>query len=251
MDKLTLKTMINQLIELDDYDIAKAVITLKESKYADALDAQLIETPETGELYQLLFPKRSQVPEPTPPIAVVTPLIEPAVEELPVVTPLINAVSIVEVPKTDTSPLVKTTPAEVYVLKDFKEVTNLKGDLIKPPSSIDVFKKLTKEQKMVLLTLAWAKAPSPSSFIIKHCQRLSCYFQLDQDARWREFYPNNRSKMQSLITNSILKFKKIDLVVETKMSNLNKHSVYSLSSLGISVSRIIANDIRFSLDSTI
>lgn len=208
---LTLKSIIETLVENDELDLARCFISIKLSKYANAMDILLAKGLNDNLIKELGLKPNT----PTP----------PTVEE-------------------------KTRPSEIYLLSDFR-TEKLEHSQVKQSELTKLYSKLKPEQKMILLTLAWAKRPSTSAFIIKHCQRISCYFRLDQDVRWRSYYDNNRTKMQSLITNTISKYKKSGIVIENKLSTLTKQSVYSLSDLGLSLSRMIANEVGFSLDSAI
>lgn len=221
---LTLNELIKTLVDKEELDCVKALITLKESKYAEAIDRVL-------ELDDSILPAvlaSSNLNLPSPP------------------TSTLNNVIELQQPN--------YSPSEVFTLSQFKDDVKVKVDKSEktlPTLEMKVFKKLSIEQQMVLLTIAWAQKPSPSSYLIKHCQRISSFFNLHKDDRWRTYYSNNRTKMQTLITNSILRFKHSGLVIETKMSNINKHSVYQVSELGLSVSRIIAHRVGFSLDTAI
>lgn len=221
---LTLNELIKTLLDKEELDCVKALITLKESKYAEAIDRVL-------ELDDNILPAvlaSSTLNLPSPP------------------TSTLNNVIEFQQPN--------YSPSEVFTLSQFKDEVKEKVDKAEdtlPTLEMKVFKKLSIEQQMVLLTIAWAQKPSPSSYLIKHCQRISSFFNLHKDERWRTYYSNNRTKMQTLITNSIRKFKNSGLVIETKMSNINKPSVYQVSELGLNVSRIIAHRVGFSLDTAI
>lgn len=221
---LSLNELIKTLVDKEELDCVKALITLKESKYAEAIDRVL-------ELDDSILPAvlaSSNLNLPSPP------------------TSTLNNVIEFQQPN--------YSPSEVFTLSQFKDDVKVKVDKAEetfPTLEMKVFKKLSIEQQMVLLTIAWAQKPSPSSYLIKHCQRISSFFNLHKDDRWRTYYSNNRTKMQTLITNSILRFKNSGLVIETKMSNINKHSVYQVSELGLNVSRIIAHRVGFSLDTAI
>lgn len=223
MTSLTIKSIIQALVDKDELELAKSFINIKQSKYAPALN-NLLSSGDSSELCKLLG------------------IIETPKEVNPSQS---NAIP----PKMPNNSFVADSNTEVYLLSDFREKSQAAKNKTSELSS--EYSKLKPEQKMVLLTIAWAARPSSSSFIIKHCQRISCYFGLDQDSRWRLYYDNNRTKMQSLITNTISKFKKTGLILETKMSTLNKHSVYHLSNQGLSLSRMIADEVGFSLDSAI
>lgn len=130
-------------------------------------------------------------------------------------------------------------PDNVYHLKDFKDF-KVDESLVKI-----MYRKLKAEDKLILLTFAWANRSCSSSFVIKHSQRLAAYFNLHQDERWGEFYENGRSKMQSLITNRIVQFKKRGLIQEYEIEG--KNSEYGLTNIGFSLGRIIANEVNFNL----
>lgn len=225
---LTLNELIKTLVDKEELDCVKALITLKESKYAEAID-KVLELDDSI-LPAVLASSNLNLPSPS------------------TTTPTLNNVIEFQQPNYSSS------SSEVFTLSQFKDDVKVKVDKAEetfPTLEMKVFKKLSIEQQMVLLTIAWAQKPSPSSYLIKHCQRISSFFNLHKDDRWRTYYSNNRTKMQTLITNSILRFKNSGLVIETKMSNINKHSVYQISELGLSVSRIIAHRVGFSLDTAI
>lgn len=213
MTSLTIKSIIQSLVDKDELELAKSFINIKLSKYAPSIN-NLLSSGDSSELCKLL-----------------------------------NIETPKEVNPSQSNVIVADSNTEVYILSDFRDKSKVAKNKTSDLSS--EYNKLKPEQKMVLLTIAWAARPSTSSFIIKHCQRISCYFGLDQDSRWRLYYDNNRTKMQSLITNTISKFKKTGLILETKMSTLNKHSVYHLSNQGLSLGRMIADEVGFSLDSAI
>jgi len=243
---LTIKSLVHNLVDKEEFDLAKSILTLKQHPIYGEAFTSLFEMQDSSQLCKLLGNDTNDnynAIKPLSPVRVNNNSKLKFEESLPRMT-----LQTSNMPNSST---------EVYALKDFKDKSyssnqNTNYSVDKETNEVNrIYNSLKLEHKMVLLTMAWASRPSTTSFIIKHCQRISCYFELDQDERWRTYYDNNRTKMQSLITNTISKYKKTGLIIETKMTTLNKHSVYHLSNQGLSVSRRIADEVGFSLDSSV
>lgn len=134
---------------------------------------------------------------------------------------------------------------EVYSLQDY--IDSKKKVESNPPNVLIEFnqKKLSSEKQLILLTIAWCKRPSMTTYICKQAQRLAYYFNLDKDPRWSQTDKWGKCKMRSDLVGVLHRLKYNGYLTISEDPNNSNSKLYYLSSLGLETSQIISNLVNF------